>query len=418
MPLGANIVSGAMDSLVGETTEFLCDLIRIPSTRGHEGPAIRLTHAVLKDHCDEAKLMQIPETLRDDPLYSWPMPDLVYHDTQNLRLVVSGSRPESSKSLLLNTHIDVVPPSTGQKDPFNPAVVNNVIYGRGACDAKGQIAVFYLLARCLEELRLRPRGPIYFDIVIEEENGGNGTLFMVRNPVSADAAIVMEPTSAQIFAATRGAVWFEIECSGKSGHSGRPGDTLSALKEAVKAMHVLEQYHDELLAGSRGKNPLFDQFEDPMPVTFGMLNGGEWPATVPAAAVLKGVFGFLPNSRVRQVQDEIKRSLFEGCGAERVRVTFNMLNNEGCEVPVDHPLPRTLQSAAKDTGQPEMISAFTAACDAWRYNNVLQIPTVVFGAGDLKYAHSGQERITIDEIINCAKTLICFIERWSGYDAR
>ena len=37
----------------------------------------------------------------------------------------------------------------------------------------------------------------------------------------------------------------------------------------------------------------------------------------------------------------------------------------------------------------------TAACDAWRYSTMLGIPTVVMGAGSLRYAHSNEEQITI-----------------------
>ena len=52
---------------------------------------------------------------------------------------------------------------------------------------------------------------------------------------------------------------------------------------AIRAMEILEQYHARLLAASRGI-PLFDQFPNPMPITFGKLAAGDWPATAPASA--------------------------------------------------------------------------------------------------------------------------------------
>jgi hypothetical protein len=72
MPLEENIVNEAIDSLAGETTEFLCDMIRIPSTRGNEGPVNRLVAERMKELCTDAELIQIPESFKDDPLYSWP----------------------------------------------------------------------------------------------------------------------------------------------------------------------------------------------------------------------------------------------------------------------------------------------------------------------------------------------------------
>jgi acetylornithine deacetylase len=417
MPLEENIVNEAIDSLAGATTDFLCDLIRIPSTRGNEGPVNRLVAERMKELCTDTELMQIPESFKNDPLYSWPLPGLTYENTQNLRLTLAGTSPEISRSVILNAHSDVVPPSKNQENAFLPAVREGVIYGRGACDDKGQIAVIHLLFSTLKKLRLRPKGTVTADIVVEEENGGNGMLFMTRRPVHADAAIVLEASERKIFAAVRGAVWFEVICRGKPGHSGRASDVVSALKEAVKAMSVLEEYHDRLLAASRGSNPLFDAYENPMPVTFGMLHAGDWPATAPATASIKGVFGFLPNTHVTAVQqgmtDAIRHSPHQYL-REHFEILFNMLNNEGNELPVDHPLVQELMAAAHDTDSPMEISAMTAACDAWRYAR-MNIPTVAMGAGSLKYAHSNEEQIALEDIKGTAKIFLRFLERWCGF---
>lgn len=409
-----NIMKIILD-LTDEAVQFLCDTITFPSVRGKEGPVNRYIHSALSHYCDESRLMQIPNSFKEHPLYSWPMEDLQYDDTQNLRLKIFGTSPEKARSLLFNAHSDVVPPSKNQVNPFKPQIKDGVIFGRGACDDKGQIAVLYLVIRALRKMNVKPQGDIWFEIVVEEENGGNGTLFMTLDPVKADAAIVLEASDGEIYPAVRGAVWFEIICYGKPGHSGRAGDVVSALKEAVKAMSVLEEYHHQLLTSSRGKNTLFDKFENPMPVTFGIMNSGDWPATAPATATIKGVFGFLPNSTIREVQEgminAIKNSSHEWL-RENFELKFNMLNNEGNEIPIDHPIVKELSAAMEKTNQQPIISAMTAACDAWRYNNTLKIPTVVFGAGSLKYAHSNQEQIKIEEIQKTAAALILLIHQW------
>jgi acetylornithine deacetylase len=415
MDLSSKDIKNVITELREQTVLFLSDLIRFPSIRGSEGPVNRFIHSTLSPYCDESVLMQIPESFKQHPLYSWPMEGLNYYDTQNLRMSLKGSSPETAKSLILNAHSDVVPPSKNQERPFDPVVKEGILYGRGACDDKGQIAVLYLVIRILKKLGVRPRGNIWFDIVVEEENGGNGTLFMTLHPVKAHAAIVLEASEYSIYPAVRGAVWFELTCYGKPGHSGRASDVVSALKESIKAMDVIEQYHNRLLVASRGKNTLFDQFENPMPVTFGMMNAGDWPATAPGVATVKGVFGFLPNSTIKEVQqgmiDAIKSSTHPWL-RENFDLKFNMLNNDGNEIPVDHPLVVELSAAMKGMHRTPEISAMTAACDAWRYNNALGIPTVVMGAGSLKYAHSNQEQIAIEEIEKTAAALVLFIHRW------
>jgi acetylornithine deacetylase len=411
-------LEGALGLHLEETVAFLCDIIRIPSVRGKEGPVNRLIHDRLARYCTRAELMQIPPTFTLDPAYSWPLPGLTYEETQNLRLTLEGTE-RTARSLILNAHSDVVPPSSNQVDPFNPRVRDGIVFGRGACDDKGQIAAIYLLLRTLAELGLRPRGTITCDIVIEEENGGNGTLFMTRHPVGADGAIVMEASEGNVFAAVRGAVWFELLVTGRPGHSGTTGGVVSALKEAVKAMGVLEQYHDRLLASSRGTYPLFDVFENPMPVTFGMLRAGDWPAMVPASASVKGVFGFLPNTTVRAVQEEMTAAIRNSPNEylrEHCTIRFDMLNNEGNALPADHPFVKDVAQAASECGFPGKVSALTAACDAWQYATRLDIPTVVMGAGTLRHAHTNEEQIAVDEIRRMAKTLIRFTERWCGFD--
>jgi len=419
MPIDGVALDRAIQTHVDDAVGFLSELIRVPSMRGGEGPVNRMIHDRLHPFCSGAELMQIPETFPEDPAYSWRIPGLSYSDTQNLRLTILGSEP-SARSLILNAHVDVVPPSSNQARAFVPDVRNGVVYGRGACDDKGQIAVLYLVIRALSSLGLRPRGTITCDVVIEEENGGNGTLFMTRRPVPADAAVVLEPSDGKVFAAVRGAVWFELLVTGRAGHSGKTGGVVSALKEAVKAMGVLEEYHDVLLAASRGTYPLFDVYANPMPITFGVLQAGNWPATVPASASVKGVFGFLPNTTVQAVQtgmiSAIRNSYHEYL-REHCILSFNMLNNEGCSLPADHPLVKNLAKAAEEAGYPGEISAMTAACDAWQYSRRLNIPTAVMGAGSLRYAHSNDEQVAVDDVCRMAATLIRFLDLWCGFES-
>ena len=54
----------------------------------------------------------------------------------------------------------------------------------------------------------------------------------------------------------------------------------------------------------------------------------------------------------------------------------------------------------------------TASCDAWFYNNQAKIPTVVFGPGSLKYAHSNEEQISLKEILDAANILEDFLNNF------
>ncbi len=398
----------AADSLSEDVTELLSDLIGYPSTDGNEGPVMEYMHGRMSEVADEVEFVEVTETIKNDPDYSYPV-RLDYGDRPNLRVVKKGTG--GGKTLLFNTHLDVVPPSSGHVDPFKARVEDGIIYGRGACDAKGQDTTIWLLFKLLDVLGIKLAGDIIAHLVIEEEIGGNGTVAMVRRGESADACIVMEPTEFVILPQVRGAVWFEATTFGRAGHSGS-GGTVSALLKAIEVIQLFTEYHDRILAESRGKYPLFDQFENPMPLTIGQLEAGDWPAQTPQQAVFKGVLGLLPDRTKEQVMEEMRACVTESGDewlAENFDIDFTYRHDANVIEP-DHPLVTALQEAVRAVGKPGEVSAMTASCDAWMYNNQLQIPTVVFGPGSLSVAHSDREQIVIQEILDAAKILTTFAQ--------
>jgi acetylornithine deacetylase len=298
-------------------------------------------------------------------------------------------------------------------DPWNPKVADGAVCGRGACDAKGQVATIFLVLKALQELGVPQAGDVIAHLVVEEENGGNGTLAMARRGEKADACIVLEPTARKLMTSIRGAVWFRLTLEGTAGHSGQAGRTKSALLKARDAIAVLERYHDELLAQSRGF-PLFDPIPDPMPITFGRLRAGNWPAAAPSRAVLEGVLGLLPNRTKEQVCEEMRRAL-AGCAslADGFDLHF-MYRHDSSVVEPDHELPQQLLQAAEQAGAPLQPAGMPASCDAWFYSNQLGIPTVVTGPGTLAVAHSKDERIEMQDIAQAAETLVIFLTDYCG----
>jgi len=390
--------------------QFLCDLIRFPSTPGQEHEAMLFAAREFRKLGLAVEEIALSDALLQDPDYSTPVPGIQYDGRFNLRLTRKGTG--GGKRLLFNSHMDVVPPSEGMENPWLPQVINGVLHGRGACDDKGQVALVYLLFKVLEELALPLTGDVVAHVVVEEENGGNGSLAMIRAGEKADACIVLEASEEKLYTSIRGAVWFRIVFSGKAGHSGQAGQTRSALLMARDAIALLETYHAELLASSRGL-PLFDPFPNPMPITFGKLEAGNWPAAAPSCAVLEGVLGLLPNTTKEEVCKGIKQALTKGGEdfVNHIELSF-MYRHDSSVIDPQHPLPQTLLSAAAAAAIPLEISAMTASCDAWFYNNILGIPTVVYGAGTLKVAHSKDESIALKEIADSAELLTTFIHNF------
>ncbi len=401
----------SVDELMPDAQRFLADLIRIPSLPGQEHEVMLLCEREFRQLGVAVERIPLTDALKEDPDYSTPVPGITYDGRFNLRIVRKGTG--GGRKLIINAHTDVVPPSEGQTDAFNPKVKNGVMFGRGACDDKGQVALFYLTLKVLDAIGAKLTGDLVGHIVVEEENGGNGSLAMARTGEKADGCIVLEASDGKLFTSIRGAVWFRLVMQGKAGHSGQAGQTRSALLLARDAIEILEDYQADLLGASWGF-PLFDPYENPMPITFGKLEAGNWPAAAPSRAVLEGVLGLLPNRTKEQVCTEMRDALAHS-GDEMFTRSFElsfMYRHDCSVVDPDHELPQAILASAKVAKLPLDVSAMTASCDAWFYNNQLGIPTVVYGAGTLKVAHSKEEQLALKDLADAAVLLSSFVHNY------
>lgn len=399
-----------MTDIEKDIARFATELVRMPSTPGQEQAAMDYAFERFSSMDVEVEKIPLSNAIKDDPDYSSPIKGIEYDGRYNIRVSKKGSKNGTKK--LFNAHMDVVPPSEGMVDPWSGKVEDGVLYGRGACDDKGSVAAIYGMMRELEAGGFDFPGEIVAHIVVEEENGGNGSLAMARYGEKADCCVVLEPTDYRLLTSVRGAVWFKIDFTGKAGHSGQAGKTKSALLMAVEAIDALIKYHADLLASSKGIE-LFDKYENPMPITFGKLQAGNWPAAAPDKATVEGVLGFLPNKAKEDICKEMKETLL-GCSMldeDNFKLSFTYRHD--CSVAdTESEFIASIISSSSEEGLPIEIDAMPASCDAWFYNNQLDIPTVVYGPGTLSVAHSKDEQIKLDEICDAAKVLSRFVKSY------
>ena len=393
--------------------ELLSELISFPSTPGKEHDAMLYFEQQLQSLEGIIERVPFPSDFKKDPEYSSPISSISYGDRFNIRFAKEGVK--EGRTLVINAHMDVVPASKGMEQPWRAARRDGTIYGRGACDDKGPLVAVFLALSAIDRLDLDIPGRIIFHVVNEEENGGNGTLAMIRRGEKAEGCIVMEPSAGKLFTSIRGAVWFRIRFSGTAGHSGQAERTRSALLMAHKSISALQEYHADLLEQSRDVKE-FEHYSNPMPLTFGRLHSGNWPASAPDEAELEGVLGFLPNKNREEICEEFEQVLVTDAGLEPSDFELSFTYRHECSVVnPDSELPSTMLSAANETGIPLKADAFPASCDAWFYPHFLSIPAVVYGPGDLQYAHSANEQIDLDQIVDSAELLLRTILRFCPY---
>src|SRR4051794_2441057 len=146
------------------------------------------------------------------------------------------------RTLLLCGHIDTVNVE-GMADAHTPRIDGDRLYGRGAYDMKAGVAAALIAAR--EASRMGLAGDVVVAAVADEEHASLGVQEALRH-VSADAAVVTEPTELELAVAHKGFVWSEIEVTGRAAHGSRPHLGVDAILKMGAVLAGLEELDREL----------------------------------------------------------------------------------------------------------------------------------------------------------------------------
>ena len=400
-----------LQSMRHEVENILVELISYQSTVDNEHDVVSYLYQRLIQEKWNASLSPVPETITTDVDYTVVPSHVSYEGRPNIFVDITGSG--SGRCLIINSHCDVVP---APDDMFNAHVEDGVVYGRGACDAKGQVVTIWLVLNALRALGVRLRGDLQAQFVIEEEAGGNGALAAVINGMHADCAVVLEPTSLQMHPANRGAVWYKFTTSGKSVHMGKYWQGTSAIALMTELMMILKRYEKQLQQQSAGLS-LFPHIPSPVNVNIGQISGGDWPATVPAECSIEGGIAFLPNKDIPTIHKELLNLIEQEASPElckAYRFEFGRLHNEAYQTSADHPSVIGFHECVENTIGKQPVVGWIASCDARLFAKRGRMPTITFGPGDLGDAHSLHEQIKVDDIISAAEVITKFAVKWCG----
>jgi acetylornithine deacetylase len=262
-------------------------------------------------------------------------------------------------SLLLNAHMDTVGVA-GMDTPFTPVVEDGRLHGRGAGDMKGSLAAIMLVGAAA--VREGFRGDVIVTAVADEEVGSVGTEDVVRR-LSADAAIVSEPTEEVVAIAHKGFVAFEIELEGRAAHGSRPDlgvDAIAAMGPVLSGIAAL----DARLRAGPG-HPLLGTGS----IHAAVIEGGQEYSSYPSRCLLLGERRTIPGETVDGVREELE-AICAGSGAA-IRLPFH---RSPFETAADGGVVRALQ---RHLGRDEV-----GGVAFWADSALLGeagIPTVVFG---------------------------------------
>lgn len=317
-----------------------------------------------------------------------------------------GVSGPGTPALILNGHVDVVPPGDAESwtggDPWHIRERDGHWYGRGVCDMKGGVVAIIAAARAVSGLTLRR--PYAVHTVIGEEDGGLGTFATLRRGHAGDACVIAEPTNQQIVSANGGSLTFQVVVPGRSTH----GSMRAAGHSAIDAFEVLNRALRELeTARNATPPPPFDEL--PWPISVGILHAGDWASTVPDRLVAEGRYGVMPGESFADAKRAFEEALASACATDPwlaeapPTVTWPGGHFAAGTLPPGHAFGDEVIAAVVSSGAPSPRLVGAPYGSDLRQYAAAGIPTVQYGPGDIVEAHAIDECVPIDEVVACAR---------------
>jgi acetylornithine deacetylase len=360
----------------------------------------------------------------------------------NLRGSLPGSE---ARSLVLNGHVDVVPPGDLAKwtvDPFGGEIRDRRLYGRGAVDMKAGVATGVAVVKAIRDAGVELEGWLDLHAVVDEEAGGFGSMAAVKRWRTPAAVIVLEPTWGAIMAAEGGLDWVRVTIPGRSGHAGwryneiypqphlpgRIAPSVNAVELGSRFVLALREFerdrarrlwHPLMPPGVNSINPGVvvagaGLGTDGRPAILGNA------AIVPDRFVLDLDYKFLPQEDPREVRAEFERFVHHWAQTDdflrenppTVEWDLYGLHFPPLDTPVDHPLVQSLLANRAALGKPSEIKGFVAVCDVAFYSGA-GVPGVIHGAAGDGF-HGTDEYVDIDAAVEAAKVIAATVIDWCG----
>jgi len=305
-------------------------LVDIDSTTGREGEAGRWLARRLRDLGYEV----VEQPVTDDRLNVYAHP---------------GTPP----AIVFSTHFDCVP-------PFYPShQERGLVFGRGACDAKGILAAQVMAA---ERLRAAGETRIALLFVVGEERGSDGARVANHQaPTGVRFLINGEPTDNRLGVATRGLLRVRLHAKGRAAHSSFPELGDSAIDKLLDALMVIRGV-------ALPDDPLLGRTH----YTVGLIEGGVAPNVVSPHASAELLF----------------RTVGEGTKVrDALRIVEGLV---GIEHVLDIPAVRMHTLPGFET------AIFPYTTDVPQLTS-WGMPILV-GPGSIHVAHTDHEHISVDEL--------------------
>lgn len=367
---------------------FLRDLVRIRSYSGEEGEIA----ARVADEMRRAGFQQ------------------VYRDHAGN---IIGRVGKGAQRLLFDGHMDTVGignPATWQDDPFSGEVRDGMLYGRGSVDMKSGLAAIIYGVKALLEAGVSLKGEIVVAAVVQEEPAeGVAIRALVEQEGLWPSYVVLgEPTNLDIALGHRGRVELRVSTEGRACHGSAPELGDNALYAASKVIFGVE-----LLASQLGEDPQLGKGSIAVTcIDCPSSSRNMVPDYCELVIDRRLTLGETRERALSEIRQIIEREGVRGdvFVAERETRTYTGHVDRGVEyyppwlMPEDSPLVKAAcRGVERAIERRPRLRVWGFSTDGAYTRGEAGIPTIGFGPGDDRLAHTANEQVRVADVLLAAE---------------
>jgi acetylornithine deacetylase len=423
MPLSPELrraITASVEEGFADQLAYTRKLVSFPSVRGAEHTVQDFTFRELKKRGYRMDRFHMDRAAIERHEGGSPWSDL--HSDAPIVVGIHRPRAETGRSLILQSHLDVVPTgpeSMWQHPPYSGEIDGDWMYGRGAADMKAGAAANVFALDALRRIGLQPGATVYVQSVVEEESTGNGALMTHLRGYKADAALIPEPEDNKLVRANTGVIWFQVEVQGLPVHVRDMGEGTNAIDAAYRVIGDLRKLEAEWNA-EKGDHAHFEKESHPINLNIGKIEGGDWASSVPCwcridcrIAIYPGVDAGEAANRIRERVEAFARqdSYFAN---NPPRLVFNGFRAEGYALDAGSEAEAVLAEAHEAAFDAPLESFVTAGyLDARVYALYDEIPALCYGPIS-RNIHGFDECVSLSSVKRITTAMALFIAEWCG----
>lgn len=299
--------------------------------------------------------------------------------------IVARTTGGRAERVLIGGHLDTVPAA----DNLPSRTEGGRIYGLGACDMKGGVAVALKCAALVDE-PVRDVTYVFYECeeVAGEFNGLEHLAQSRPDLLVADLAILMEPSNAGVEAGCQGTLRAQVRTRGERAHSARSWLGDNAIHNASPILQRLADYQPQRV--------VIDGLQYREGLNAVGISGGVAGNVIPDECTVTVNYRFAPSLSIEDAQAHV-REVFEGFEVDFVDLSPGALPG------VDRPATAAFIAAVKAEPKPKY-----GWTDVARFSAV-GVPALNYGPGDPGLAHTRGEYVEIADLVACEEVFLAWL---------